>query len=159
MIESGKVIFKANQDFPHPTLECNECANMQASFLNHSSIQVPQGRDGNYTPSTQKHEAKNRQCASESYRNTTSKLNKAIHLESILKISKAGRSKFIKNEQIDRIEHVIISSSFASVEITFFFPLRMSISWSSCQTNKSIVLSMCRLSTNEIDKGGRSIQT
>lgn len=89
----------------------------------------PPGRDGNYTPSTKKYltpkyyEAKTDSvCASESSRNTISKLDKAIHLESILKISKAGRSKFIKNEQIDQIEHVIISSSFASVEITFFPP-------------------------------------
>lgn len=156
MIESGKVIFKANQDFstPNPRIQrmCQYAGILPEPQL-HSG---PPGRDGNYTPHTPKHEAKTDGVSQLQKHNI--QISKAKHLESILKISKAGRSKFIKNEQIDQIEHVIISSSFASVEITFF-SLRMSIPWSYCQTNRSIVLSMCHLSTNEIDKGGRSIQT
>lgn len=119
VIESGKVIFKANQFFtPNPWMQrvC-QWAGILPKLQLHSGPSRERWKLHSYYS---KARGKNRRCASESYRNTTSKLNKAIHLESSLKISKAGRSKFIKNEQIDQIGHVIISSSFASVEIAFF---------------------------------------
>lgn len=67
--------------FHNQTLEFSKYANIQASFLNYSSIQVTQGRN------VQLQKCLNKRCASEIYRNTTSKLIKATYMDLILKFS------------------------------------------------------------------------